>query len=88
MRYGITFTEVNSRYRWFYPLRSKSDALSALQTFNAEIRSHGFEIKTLKSDNGGEFSSHAYKSFCLEAGIVQRFTQPHTPRLLSDITEY
>ncbi len=42
MRYGITFTEVKSRYRWFYALRSKSDALEAFQTFHAEITGHGF----------------------------------------------
>jgi hypothetical protein len=80
MRYGITFTEVNSRYRWFYPLRSKNDALDALKSFHAEITSQGFNIKILKSDNGGEFTSHAYKSYCTQVGITQRFTQPHTPQ--------
>jgi hypothetical protein len=53
MRYGITFTEVKSRYRWFFALRSKSDALEAFQRFHAEITGHGFRLKFLKSDNGG-----------------------------------
>jgi hypothetical protein len=29
--YGITFTEMTSRYRYFYPLRVKSDALTAFK---------------------------------------------------------
>jgi hypothetical protein len=80
MRYGITFTEVKSRYRWFYALSSKSDALEAFQKFHAEITGHGFRIKFLKSDNGGEFTSHKFKSYCLNHQIIQRFTQPHTPQ--------
>ena len=37
---------------------------------------------------GGEFTSNSYKSFCLEAGIVQRFTQPHTPQSNSFVKRY
>ena len=79
-RYGITFTEVNSRYRWFYALRRKSDALDAFKQFYAEITSKGFTIRSLKSDNGGEYISTDFKTFCTSKHIVQRFTQPHTPQ--------
>ena len=80
MRYGITFTEMNSRYRWFYPLRQKSDALEALKLFIAEINSYGFKVKCLKSDNGGEYVNELFEKFLTDNDIVPRFTSPHTPQ--------
>ena len=77
--YGITFTEMTSRYRYFYPLKHKSDALTAFKMLNAEVESQGFKIKMLKSDNGGEYVSAAFAAYCVEEKILQRFTSPHTP---------
>ena len=52
--YGISFTEVQSRYRWFYAIRSKDDAINAFKTFLAEVSGYGmgFSVKMLKTDNG------------------------------------
>ena len=77
--YGITFTEMTSRFRYFYPLRRKSDALNALKQLVAEVESDGFKIKLLKSDNGGEYVSEEFKNYCTHEKIIQRFTSPHTP---------
>ena len=62
--YGITFTEMTSRFRYFYPLRRKSDALNALKQLVAEVESDGFKIKLLKSDNGGECLRRLQKLLC------------------------
>jgi transposase InsO family protein len=37
-------------------------------------------IKALKSDNGGEYTSYAFKKFCVEAGIKRELTIPYTPQ--------
>ena len=36
-------------------------------------------IKTLRSDNGGEYVSNDFNRFCDERGISRQFSNPHTP---------
>ena len=78
--YGLTFTEMATRYRFFYPLAKKSDTLNAFKLLNAEVVSLGYKIKQLKSDNGGEYVSQEFKDYCVSKEISQRFTTPHTPQ--------
>ena len=40
----------------------------------------GKHIKTLRSDNGGEFESHHFEGFCKEAGIKRQLTVPYNPQ--------
>lgn len=35
------------------------------------------KVKTLRSDNGGEYVSNEFKNFCVEEGIKQDLTTPH-----------
>ena len=37
-------------------------------------------IKILRSDNGGEYVSRAFKKYCKENGIQQQFRVSHTPQ--------
>jgi transposase InsO family protein len=37
-------------------------------------------IKVLRSDQGGEYTSGAFKNYCKNNGIQQQFTVPHTPQ--------
>ena len=69
--YAITFTEIHSRYRWCYPIKTKDEALDALKLFTAELASYGYKIKQLKSDNGGEFTSTEFKELCKTKEIFQ-----------------
>uniref|UniRef100_H3H9T3 Integrase catalytic domain-containing protein n=1 Tax=Phytophthora ramorum TaxID=164328 RepID=H3H9T3_PHYRM len=41
----------------------------------------GKRVQTLRSDNGGEYTSGAMAKFCADHGIVQKFTPPYTPQL-------
>ena len=36
-------------------------------------------VKSLRSDNGGEYSSTAFQTFCAEKGISRQLTNPYTP---------
>jgi hypothetical protein len=78
--YGVTFTEMATRYRFFYPLNKKSDTLKAFMQLHTEVVALGYKIKTLKSDNGGEYVAQDFKDFCVLKEISQRFTTPHTPQ--------
>ena len=78
-RYGVTFTESTSRYRYFYPLQHKDQTLSVFKSLVAEVSAQGFKVKLLRSDNGGEFTSKEFAEFCVAEYIEQRFTPPNTP---------
>ena len=43
-------------------------------------KSSGRKIKTLRSDNGGEYTSTAFASFLTKEGIKHELTIPHTPQ--------
>ena len=38
------------------------------------------KIKTLRSDNGGEFTSKEFNNFCREAGIKRELTTSYNPQ--------
>ena len=37
-------------------------------------------IKTLRSDNGGEYTSKEFEAFCKDAGIKRELTTPYNPQ--------
>eukprot|EP00253_Pinus_taeda_P036512 PITA_36512 len=37
-------------------------------------------IKKLRSDRGGEYKSKEFNQYCKRNGILQQFTEPHTPQ--------
>ena len=53
-----------------YILKSKDQAVDAFVRFKAEAENTvGRQIKTVRSDRGGEFLSHAFRDVCVNAGI-------------------
>ena len=38
------------------------------------------KIKTLRSDNGGEYTSKEFEAFCKDAGIKRELTTPYNPQ--------
>ena len=38
------------------------------------------KIKTLRSDNGGEYISKEFEDFCKDAGIKRELTTPYNPQ--------
>ncbi|SGY54708.1 BQ5605_C006g03900 [Microbotryum silenes-dioicae] len=73
-----TFIDDFSRKAWAFPLLRKSDALAAFQRWKAEVENaSGAKIKTLRSDNGGEYT--AFNKFCAEQGIRRDKSVPYTP---------
>ena len=78
-RYAVTFTEEQTRFRFYYPLKSKSDVLQAFKRLVTEVEALGFKVRLLRSDNGGEYQNQEFESFCVEQKISQRFNPPNTP---------
>lgn len=43
-------------------------------------KSTGLEVKAVRSDNGGEFTSEKFNDYCSDMGIRRQFSTPHTPQ--------
>jgi len=81
--YYVRFIDDYSRKTWIYFLKSKEseEVLVRFQEFKAQIENlTGRNIKTLRSDNGGEYTSKCFIDFCIEAGIKREYTVPYNPQ--------
>jgi transposase InsO family protein len=80
--YALILVDDCTRTIWVYPLVNKSDAFSAFQVFvGTEVRSRGPDkrvhvLQNLRTDNDGVFTSHRFKTYCVESGIKQELTVP------------
>ena len=57
-------------------LKAKSEALASLKKFVLSVGTP----KKLRQDNAKEFLSEQFKTYCLDAGILQEKTIPETPQ--------
>uniref|UniRef100_H3HA05 Integrase catalytic domain-containing protein n=1 Tax=Phytophthora ramorum TaxID=164328 RepID=H3HA05_PHYRM len=81
-RYFVTFIDDKSHFCVVYLLRNKSEVAAKFAEFVAFAETQtGKRVKTLRSDNGGEYTSGAMAKFCADRGIVQKFTPPYTSQL-------
>ena len=80
-RYFVTFIDDYSRKTWVYFLSHKSQVLSKFQHFVQLMRTTTGQqnIKTFRSDNGGEYTSRAFSDYCSLQGISHELVPPYTP---------
>src|ERR1051326_1057888 len=79
-KYILKFVDDYSKYVWTYFLRFKSDALTHFKNFH-KLQSNTYgNIKTLRTDNGGEFTSTAFATYCKENGIKRELSVADTPQ--------
>ncbi|SGY45142.1 BQ5605_C001g00252 [Microbotryum silenes-dioicae] len=79
-RYLVTFVDDFSRKTWVYPIGHKSEVLQTFKDWLMEIKNEtGCRVKTLRSDNGGEYISTAFNGFCVAHGIRCKLTIPYMP---------
>ena len=80
-RYFVTFIDDYSRYTTVYTLKSKDEVLEKFKEFvKSSEKQTGHSVKALRSDNGGEYVSNAFKDYCKSSGIRQEFTIPYSPQ--------
>jgi hypothetical protein len=79
--YYVTFIDDHSGKTWIYFMRTKNEVHSRFQEFKALVENQmGRKIKTLRSDNGDEYTLKAFKDFYVGAGIKRELTVPHNPQ--------
>ncbi|KAL4341735.1 hypothetical protein GQ457_08G027600 [Hibiscus cannabinus] len=80
-RYFLLFIDDYSRKTWVHFLKQKSEAFGAFKNFKALVeKESGFEIKSLRSDRGGEFTSNEFNDFCKANGIHRPLIMPRSPQ--------
>jgi transposase InsO family protein len=79
--YYVSFIDDYSRKTWIYLLKAKNEAFGKFKEFKALVENLAErKIKTLRSDNGGEFTSEEFKEYCKEVGIKRELSTPYNPQ--------
>ena len=79
-KYFVTFIDDALREVWVYLLKTKDQVFEHFNKFHAIAeREKGKPLKRLCTDNGGEYTSNEFKSYCSEKGIRHGKIIPSTP---------
>lgn len=80
-RYLLCFIDDYSRKAWVYLLKEKSEAFNYFKLFKRKVEIEtGKNIKCLRTDRGGEYTSNEFSDFCKEEGIRRQLTTAYTPQ--------
>ncbi|KAJ6902219.1 Retrovirus-related Pol polyprotein from transposon TNT 1-94 [Populus alba x Populus x berolinensis] len=81
-RYFLTFTDDFSRKTWIYFLKRKSEVFNCFKDFKAIVEKQtGYTIRTVRSDQGGEYTANDFEAYCTQQGIRHQTTPAYTPQL-------
>ena len=79
--YFVTFVDDHTRHVWVYILKHKGEVFQRFREWKALVeKSSGRKIKTLRTDNGGEYTSAEFDLYLTKEGIKHELTIPHTPQ--------
>ena len=80
--YYVTFIDDATRKTWVYCIRQKSDVFDTFKKWKAlaENEKEKKKLKCLRYDNGGEYCSKEFDSYCSHNGIRREKTVPGTPQ--------
>lgn len=80
-KYFVTFTDDCTRHTETITLRNRSDVLEAFKHYKLKAEKQtGKQIKKLRTDNGKEYLSNAFKNFLKNEGIVHQLSVEYTPQ--------
>ena len=78
--YYVSFINDFSCKTWIYFLKGKSQIFNKFKEYKALVENQmDINIKTLCSNNGGEFTSEEFKELCRESGIKRELRTPYNP---------
>ncbi|BBH01574.1 transposable element gene [Prunus dulcis] len=80
-RYFLTFIDDHTRMCWVFFLQHKSQAFNIFKRFKSMVElQSGYQIKKLRSDRGGEYTSLDFSKFCEEVGLERQLTVAYSPQ--------
>ena len=79
--YYASFIDDYSHKTWIYFLKKKDEVFEKFKEFKALIENLlEKSIKTLRSANGGEFTSGEFNKYCKESWTKRELTIPYNPQ--------
>ncbi|XP_017434593.1 uncharacterized protein LOC108341418 [Vigna angularis] len=80
-KYFLAFVDEHNRMMWLYLIKAKSEVLEMFKRFKAGVeKESGKVLKILRTDGGGEYTSHTFESYCQSNGIMHEVTTPYMPQ--------
>ena len=80
-QYYVLCVDDYSKFTWLFLLKFTSDVFDVFKYFKATVENQlESNIKILRTDRGGEFTSNSFKRFCSLNGSIQHLSYPHTPQ--------
>ena len=80
-RYFHTFIDDCSRLSWIYFMKQKSKVFGILNFFKAMVEnSFRKNIKSIRSDKGGEYIKRDFQHYCELEGIRMEHSVPYKPQ--------
>ena len=78
--YFLTFIDDKTRYVWVYVLKHKHEVFERFLEWKAMVeKSTGQKLRTLRTDNGGEYTSDRFENYLKTEGIRHELTVAKTP---------
>ena len=78
--YFVIFIDDHNRYVWVYFMKTKNEVFDKFLEWKVMVgNQYGKKIKTLRTDNGGEYLSGKFKAFLKKEGVRHELTVPKTP---------
>ena len=80
-QYFLLIVDDMSRYIFLYLMRRKNQVSKLIKAFVRRMKVlKNKTVKTIRSDNGGEFVNKELKCFYEQEGITQQVSAPYTPQ--------
>ena len=73
-RYMVSFIYDHTKFARLYIMREKSELPEKFKEYVAYVGKRN--VKSLRSDNGTEYISKAFREICINEGVRQEFTSP------------
>ena len=80
-KYFVSFLDDWDKSLDIILLGGKCDALAAFQLFQRRHKKRDQRVHRLRTDNGGEYSSHKFEEYRDECGIIWEPTVPGNPQM-------
>jgi transposase InsO family protein len=79
--YFLLLVDDLSRYMWVMILGSKGEAANAIRRVQVAAEAEcGRKLRVLRTDNGGEFTTAEFASYCADEGVQRHYSAPYNPQ--------
>ncbi|KAM1316044.1 hypothetical protein ACFX2F_019741 [Malus domestica] len=80
-KFFLTFIDDHTRMCWVFFLQHKSQVFNIFKRFKSMVElQSGYQIKKLRSDRGGEYTSLEFSRFCENMGLERQLTVAYSPQ--------